>query len=594
MHKRLYLVLAVLVTPIILLSCAEHGAGNKVDPKVLAATVDKASTLADTLDKLNARAYGMGQVGAAMAVVNPAGAGQVLDDALLVAKDVHSPVNKAALQDLQAATKSWGGSDLEQVKPALVRIENATTRVWAIRSIAESMALINKSKAMSVMSEAAAEADAIADKRYKDLDLRGVASAMAALDAGAAADVAGRISDLRDKAWALTVIGAEAAKTNRDSADKILTAAAEAAAGIKDMSPSSTLINDATKEETKALVLKAEKARLVASSAKATSKVAVAMNAVNPEKAQALFGEAVKVAGSIELPYTRAYAVSDVAMDVAEVNPAAASELAWKIEADHEDAQFAALLKAAKMKSKTAGVEADLVKAEGVAAAIKDSYDKAKALAAVAKEMIVVSREKAADIAGEIDYPELKNEILADIAVALSKESDDKAKEALGKIAETRFANKGVLYVKANALADMAEGKAGTDADAAKKLYGKAAGAAAETKSAPLQWKIASGLCKLDHDKLFEMAAKIESDNYNNAMGLADIAADWSSKGDSGAGMVWDMAAKAAGAMDDDYASSETLNKVASRCAQYDKARATAMLAKSLEKVKNIGKPKEG
>jgi len=282
-----------------------------------------------------------------------------------------------------------------------------------------------------------------------------------------------------------------------------------------------------------------------------------------------------------------------VLMDLAEVDHDSAGKLAWKIDAGHEDAQFAALFKAAQVKSKTVGVQEDLEKAAGVAESIQDPYEKAKALTTVADLMVTYSRDKATEMAEGIEYPALKNEVLARVAVALSKESEDKAKEALGKIVEPRFANKEVLYVKANALADMAAMMVSSDADAAKKLYGKAAGAAADTKSAPLQWKIASGLCKLDHDKLYEAAAKIEGDNYNNAMGLSEIAADWSSKGDSGAGMVWDMAAKAATAMDDDYASSETLNALATRCAQFDKARASAMLAKSLDKVRKIGKPKE-
>ena len=607
MHKRLLLVLAVLITPVFLYACAEHEAGQKVDPKVLAATVEKASNLADSLDKMVLKAYGMGQVGASMAAVDPAGAAQEMDQALTVAKEALSPANKAELEGLKAATSGWGPAEMEQVAPLISRIENATSRVWVIRTIAEGIAPTNKVKAMGILAEAAALAEAIPDRNYRDLDIRGVAAAMSGMDASAAAAVAGKIADPRTKAWALTAVGSEAAKSSPAGAGVILDAAAEAARAIKGMAPSSELINDETRPETKEKLLAADKAKLVAASAKAMSKVALAMEGVDKAKAASLFKEAADTANSVEGPYTKAYALSDVAMDMAEADPAGAADLAAKIKAGHEDAMFAALMKAAKVRAKASGKASgsDLDAAETAAKKIADEYDRAKALSEVGMALVSVSNEKALDIAKELDEMQAPgyekeggrhsmqaDQIRAAVAVDIAKADQEKASEELKKIVEPRFNKKAVMYVKACALMEMAANRAATDADAAKKLYGKAVGAAADAGSAPLQWKAAAGLCALDKDKLFETASKIESDNYTKAMGLAAIASEWSSKGEANAGMVWDMAVKAAAGMDDDYASADALRSIASRCAQYDKARAAAIFARAAEKVGNIGKAK--
>ena len=99
-------------------------------------------------------------------------------------------------------------------------------------------------------------------------------------------------------------------------------------------------------------------------------------------------------------------------------------------------------------------------------------------------------------------------------------------------------------------------------------------------------------MCKLDQDKLFEAAAKLEGDEYDKAMSLSEIASDWSAKGDSRSGMVWDMAAKAASGMDDGGKGSELLAAVATRCAKYDKAKASAIFGKAVEKANKIGAAK--
>jgi len=590
MQKRLFAVLALLLTSLLLVSCKESAEKKGVDPKVLAATVEKAMKAADALDNMNSKAYEMGQVGLAMAQHGAAGSAQVLDEALKIAREAHSPANKAMVAEFKAASEGWEPKELEQITPAIDRIEKASGRVWTLRSIAEGIAVSDKGKAKSILMEAAAEAEAMADKKYRDLDLRGVSAGLAGMDAEAAMGVAGKISDPRVKAYALNAIGTA----------KALYAAADAADEILKMDPQSATLNEEAPEAVKTAVLGAEKSRLQAAAAKSLAATAQALYGTDMNKAREMFIKAGDIASNIEHPYTKAYAQSDVAIALAAVDPSVAGQAADKIDVAHSDARFAAMMKIAESNAKKTGKasEADLEKAEAEAKNIHDGYDKAKALTTVALALVPVSAEKAEAVAKDIDYPEFVNQVYAAMAVATLKEGDDAFNKAMDKVNEPskmikadRLYPKGyVMYLKAKAFCDAADIKAATDAAAAKKLYGKAAGVAADAKSGQLQWKIAERLCRLDQDKFFDMAAKIESDDAVKAAALADIAADWASKGDAKSGMVWDMAAKAATAVDDNPKSCELLSSIAAKCAQYDKARAAAMFSKAYEKAGKIGK----
>ncbi|MBI5191695.1 MAG: hypothetical protein HZA22_13635 [Nitrospirae bacterium] len=589
--------LLVLVTPVFLVACEEEKAATTVDPKVLAATVEEAMKSATVLGKKNMEAYGKATLGAAMASSDPGAAMGVLDQAVAIVRDTHSASNKAMVADLKAKTEGWSASEKEQLAPAIKDLEEATTRVWVMRAAAEGIARMDRGKAMGVLAEAAAEAEANANARYRDLDLRSVAAAMGGIDTASAVAVAGKIADARVKTMALTSIGSAIAGSNPAEADRVLSAAAEVAKSIQRMEPASALISDETKAETRDKVLAGAKSRLVAASAEGVAAAAKALYAVNPGKASSMFADAVSIADGIEHPYTKAYALSNVGIDISAGDPAGGMAVAEKIDAAHADAKFACMMAAIRTHAAKTGSPdvTKLKEAQHVAEGIENPYEKARALEMVGLALVPASKDVAIEVANSIEAPELRDEVMAAIAVEWSKQSDDEAKAALDKIAEPRFANLAVKYTKGSALLDMAEIKLATDAEAAAKLYGKAAGVGADCKSGVLQWKAAVGLCKLDSDKLFDMAAKIEADNYTKAMALAEIAEDWSMKGDFKAPMVWDMAAKAAAGMDDDLAAGEALAKIGSMCAKHDKARAAAIFARSLEKMNKVGTmPEEG
>ena len=577
MQKRLYLLFALILTSVFIVSCNEKSAEKMADPKVVAAVTEKAGKVADNLDNMVLKAYEMGQVGSAMAKAGESGAAQVLDQALSIARDTHSDANKAFLAQLKQDTADWTGKDAEGIAPIIDRIQNATTRVWVIRSIAEGL---DAGKAKGVLADAAAEATAIPDKRYRDMDLMGVSGALAALDPQAAMDVAGKIDDQRVKAYALEAIGTPAA----------LDAAVEAALAIQKMEPESPTLTRDAHEDIRARVLAAEKDKLVAASAKALASIAVAMDATDASKAKSVLAQAAQAASSIEHPYTKNYAISDVAIAMADVDPQGAAQLADAIPDEHADAKYAALMKVAEVNSGKGTVdEAGLEKAADAAKMISGNFDREKALTKVALAMVACNKDKAAELANEIKFGDMKDEVLAALAVAASKEGDTAAKTAMDKIVEPRFAKNRVALAEATALCDMADLKMASDPEAAKKLYSKAAGMASEAKSVSLQWRCAKGLCKIDPDKLYDMASKIEGDEASKALALADIAADWSARGEAQAGVAWDMAIKAAAGIDDSPKSCELLKAIAAKCAQHDKARASAVFTKAVEKANKIG-----
>jgi hypothetical protein len=591
MLKRIFAITCAVALLAVLSSCNEKE-GKTVDPKVVAAAVDKAGKTADALDNMNLKAYELGRLGAAMAEQGVPGASETLDEALKLATGVRAPSNLALAAELRDQSKDWGPKDREAIDPALERITNDSTRVWVIRSIAEGIAKSDRAKAMGILAQAAKDAATIPDPRYRDLDLRGVSAALAELDFSAGMGVAANISDPRVKSWALMEAGKAAKANGSKDAAQAFAAAGDAAEAVLKMEPSSELITDATPADVKAKVLAADKGRLEAYAARAMANAALAMKDYDPVKSSAMFTKAEEIADSIEQPYTKSYAMSDVAIALAGSNATEADAYASKIAPGHEDAKFAAMMKSGATdtdKCRAGCDSGEMDKAVSVAESISDPYDRAKALELTACALASCDPKKAEEIAGKIEYTALKDSVLASLAVAASKGGDDQFKKALDKIEEPRFASAEAVYTKACALDAAAAIKAKTDPAAAIKLYNKAATGAADAKSQALQWKIAVELCSLDPNKLMDYAAKLEGDDAIKAAALAEVAADWSAKGDYRSPMVWDMAVKSAMAVDDNTASAELLSKIASSCAKYDKAKAAAIFTKALGKAGKIG-----
>jgi len=618
MHKKLIRLFALMLLPVLLLACNEHGTESKVDKDTLAKTLQTAMDTAKELDNITTKAYGMARVGAGMAVIDPAKAGQTLDEAMRLANQARSAQYRSVLAELQSTTADWPAAEKEQVADAIDRIEKNTTRVWLVRSIAEGIMINDTPAAKGLLMAAADKAVTMPDARYRDLDLRSIASLMATMDPESAKVIASRIGDREIKCGALVEIGAAMAGSNPQGAELILKAAAEAAGSIARLEPKSELLVPDVSQETKDMVLGADKAKLVAASARALAGVAAAMNAVDPAAARMLADQAAETASGIDAkkyPYTRAYAMSDVAIAIAGFDMSKSTAISDEMDVAHSDARAVAMLAVIRARSGSANQTNMLSAIEDavkVAESIPDGYDKAKTLAALAEETIPYNKDKAVEIAGMIEeplgndtygYSLLKNQVLADVAVAWTGEDDDVAKKILEPtpeevnkdhkkyIVEPRFAKNTVLYSKAVAYLGMADKKLASDEKVAVKLYNKAAGAAADAKSTRLQWEVARRLCKLNDDMLFDFAAVIPPGDYvNQSRALADIAADWSAKGKTNAGMVWDMAAKAANTLGDDMESSEALNHVAAMCAKYDKDKATDIYAMSMKRVVKIGK----
>lgn len=617
MHKRLYKLFALILLPVFLVAC-EHATESTVDKDLLAATLQKAMDTAKELDNMNMKAFGMARVGMGMAKIDPAKAGQTLNEAMMLARQARSPQYRSVLAELKSTTAGWPAAEKDQVADAIDRIEKATTRVWVVRAIAEGIMISDKDSAGSLLISAANAAAMIPDPKYRDLDLRSIAALMANLNVDAAGAIADGISDPRIAAWALTEIGGTAAATGAGDPAAILGRAAEAARSIPvSLEASSPLLVPGASEEAREMVLGAEAARITAEGARALGSVAAAMSGVDLGAAKMLADEAAGMAMGIDekkFGYARAYALSDVAIEIAKFDASKAAGIMENIDTKHADARVAAMLAVINARAgsvNSSAILSDISGALVMAESMTDDYDRAKAMAALAKAAIPYSKEKAAEIAAGIEeelghdtyaFSSIKNDVLAGVAVAWAGEDNDMAKKILdptaeeaGKdhgrfVVEPRFCKDMVLRTKAAAYMGIADKMLASDRAAAMKLYTKAAGAAADAKSSALQWKLAEKMCKEDTGKLFDYAAGIAPGDFENqAAALTRIAADWTEKGNPSSGMVWDMAAKAANMLGDDLESSAALNRVAEACAGYDKDKATEIYAMSMQRVVKIG-----
>ena len=588
MLKRIFAIMCAVALLAFLSSCSEYNGqkeGGSADPKVVAAAVSQASKTADSLDNMNLKAFELGKLGMAMAEQGVAGASDTLDSALKLATQVRAQSNQAYAASLRQMSSGWGPKDHEAIDPLIERITNDSTRVWVIRSIAEGIAKLDKAKAMGILNQAAQDAQSIPDPKYRDLDLRGVSAALAELDFKAGMDAASKISDPRIRAWAYMEAGKTAKANGSGDAASAFSAAGDAAEAVLNMQPSSDLITDSTPPEVKAEVLAKEKGDLMAYSARVLANAALALKDSDAAKSQAMFSRAEEIASSIPQPYARSYAMSDVAMALSGANPADANAYASKIE--HNDAKFAAMMKAA-----TAGGSSNADNMSGVietAQAISDPYDRAKALELTADTLVASDPKKAKELAGDEEYPAIKDAIYASLAASASKDGDKAFKKDFDEIDVPRFASAEAVYEQARAYYGAAKLKEQTDPAAAIKLYKRAASAAATAKSNALQWKIAVALCRLDPNLFISSAANLEGDDDVKAAYLSEIATDFSAKGDYRSPMVWDMAVKAASSVGDNAASADLLAKIASACAKYDKTRAADIFNKALQKAGKIG-----
>ncbi len=587
MLKRIFAITCAVALLAFLSSCSEYNGqkeGSSADPKAVAAAVAQASKTADALDNTNLKAFELGKLGMAMAEQGVAGASDTLDQALKLAAGVRAQSNQTYAAGLRQMSSDWTPKDHEAIDPLIERITNDSTRVWVIRSIAEGIAKLDKAKAIGILNQAAQDAESIPDPKYRDLDLRGVSAALAELDFKAGVDAAAKISDPRIRAWAYMEMG-KTAKANGGDAASAFSAAGDAAQAVLNMEPASDLITDSTPPEVKAAVLAKEKGDLMAYSARVLANAALALKASDTVKSQAMFSRAEEIASSIKQPYARSYAMSDVAMALSGANAADANAYASKIE--HNDAKFAAMMKAA-----TVGGSCNAADISGVietAQAISDPYDRAKALELTADSLVGSDPEKAGELAGDEKYPAIKDAIYASLAAAASKDGDKAFKKEFDEIDVPRFASDEAVYEQARAFYGAAKLKEQTDPAAAIKLYKRAASAAAAAKSDALQWKIAVALCRLDPNQFVSSAAKLEGDDDMKAGYLSEIAADFSAKGDYRSPMVWDMAVKSASSVSDNAASADRLAKIASACAKYDKTRAADIFNKALQKAGKIG-----
>jgi len=563
------------------------------------------------LDGMLLKAYGLAKLGDDMASSDPEGAMENLEEAFTIARQALTPKYRNAYTSLSGEVADWPAADKEQVAGAIDNIDLASSRVWLIRYIAEAMYPVNPDRAGEVASWAVNQTGGITNDMYRDLDLRGLSAYFADKDIVSANNVAMRISDLKVKSFAFKQIAGQAIADGNITQAKL---ALDKAAGFAKSMPSmdapvpEKMYADSAPDEVKAQVQAHENAKQTAYAARALSSIAVMAKAIDTRVARAMLDDAVSMAESIdeEYSYTKAYALSDIAANYAVVDTNAAESILGKLDSEHAGAKASGIVKIAKVKANynVAGIVSDITPLTHLVEEMEEPYEGAMALYSVGSIIAPASPEKARELSAEIEYPEIKNALLIEVAKVWAEDNVEEAKLVIedkpkegghGEEADSffhiyQYSPAGTLYQKAVAYMAMADAVSQSDPESAMKLYAKAAGFAADSGSSQLEWSLATKMCKIDHSKFMGYAAKLApTDAKSQVKALVDIATDWSMKGDPYSGLVWDEAIGVAGSTMDDFEAGCLLGKVGSACSGYYPDKASGAFMKSAERYAKVG-----
>jgi len=610
MHKTLIKIFAVLIIPVFLFACEEENAGG-VSKDELSKALSTSVSTSKELDGMLLKAYALAKLGDDMAATKPEEAMMKYEEAFSIARQAHTPKYRNIYKSLSEETANWPKEAKDQVSTAINSIDLSTSRVWLARVIAEGMYSINPDRANEVANWAVNQAGGISNSWYRDLDLRGLSAYYAGKNLSNADNVAMRIDDLRVKTYAYRTI-ADTAMASGDS-----TLALEAYRRSADLAKTITSVDaevppgtyaESASQPVKDEVQQFENAKQQAYAARTLASIAVTTKKLDSATAMSMLNDAVSMADAIsdDFPYTKSYAISDIAGDYATVDTNAAAEMLNKLGSKEATAKATGIIKVAKVKAEynLAGVVSDITPLSHIVEDIEEPYERDMMLRTIGGMIAPASPDNAKALAADIELPDIKNELLIDVAKAWASDNIDEAKKVIEEVPGAGEHGEGgnsffnvyehapanSLYQKAVAYKAMADEIKGSNPEAAMKLYTKANGYASDAGSAQMQWQLADEMCKLDHSKFMSYAAKLQpADPKSQTMILIDIASDWSDKGDPYAGMVWDEALKAAGTSMDNFEASCLLGKVGVACSASFPDKSAAAFVMSAERCEKIG-----
>ncbi|MBI2875681.1 MAG: hypothetical protein HYY20_02230 [Candidatus Tectomicrobia bacterium] len=555
--------------------------GREMDAEVQE-RMRKAAQMADALEDLALRAFALSRIASGLSRIDPAEARQVAAQAWEAAQRIDSVSYRNFVTDLEGSARRWGKDEREKIGPLLERIERTRSRSWLLGVIAADTRTIDPAWAERILEQAIARSEAGGDSPGRDFDLRALAAEMAKRDRARAIGVAGKIRDPQVRSWALRAIASEIASSDPAGAVTVWRMAIAEAEKIQETVPSELDGNPrlaAISPESRQRLLLSGRVRRAAARAQVLGRIALDLHRVDPAMSRSLFHRAVQVAEGIEKPYTQAYTLSELAGTLAPADPGEAARLAARIARAHADARFSAWMSIA---ARTMARE-DLERAAAAAGEIEEPYDRAKALGRVAVAMGPLDPGRGLQLAETIAYPYLRDEALGALALKWLREKD-REKEAVALV--ERIADP---LVRGRTFQGLAVSLAPRDPQRAKKLFARAASLAEEIHSSVLLWEILPEWVKVDPDRLYETIGRTEGDAAHRSAALRRIALDRWQSDRAQAGLVLEVAVKAAEKSDEAYLRSELLRQIAVEWTEVNGIKAGAIFWKAVEAARQIG-----
>lgn len=186
---------------------AQPVTATSAEAQAIQTTLDTAGRAASAADRAAARAWMLGQIGAAWNSLDPQRSAAILEEARQAADQANDQA--AALWGQAAAAQEAAVSDPAQMENAglvAARLDATRSRAWGLRLTAEAWS--NDPQAAAGLLEQAVSAALAAQDGYRDLDLRAIAAVYARLDPLRAGQIAKQIADPALRAWAWREIAA--------------------------------------------------------------------------------------------------------------------------------------------------------------------------------------------------------------------------------------------------------------------------------------------------------------------------------------------------------------------------------------------------
>lgn len=373
--------------------------------------LDEAEHAADSITDPEAKAWALQGVAGAMAAVDPARSGALLDESAQTARTVTGRFGGAE-RALRGAAKTAAAVDHAQAERIARTITDPRSQAEALLEVAAVIAAVAPARARSLLAETEQIAGTLTDSGAQGALLGWAALVMVAVDLSEAERITRAITDTAMQAHTLGAIAETMAAEDPIEAERIartITDPDEQAEALGRVAKTVAAVDLA---RSRALLAEAQQIARTITDPKTQvwvlAELAMAAADVDPARFRALLAEAGQIADAVG-PHAKGV----VARAVAALDPRQAEGIARSITDPH--AQAFALRQMAGVMA-----PADPARAERLAHSIADLHLQAWALREVAAETAAVDRDEAQRIARSITDPHFQGWALREVAVQVA------------------------------------------------------------------------------------------------------------------------------------------------------------------------------